>query len=138
NRVSAVGRRLTLRGAVRNCCRREDNSEETGQLPPLLVLAAATHGEGERLQPLQRLDLSLQLRDGPRRGGLVEDLLLGSRDLLVGCILQVIDVFGVERRSRGGQGRSDVTAALKQLQLAQAAFEPLAPSPQRLVDRFRG
>ena len=46
------------------------------------------------------------LGDRPRRGRLIEDLLFGGFDLVVGSVLQILDVFFVEgRRLRETVGR---------------------------------
>ena len=52
-------------------------------------------------QRFQRLDLDPQLRDRPRGGGLVENLLLGGLDFVVGGFLQVLDIFLVETGTAG-------------------------------------
>ena len=114
----------------------EDRAEEARQLAPLGVRAAVSHGQGERLQALQRLDLDLQLGDGPRRGRLIEDLLLGGLDLVVRRLFEVLDVLGVERGKAGARTGATWPAALEHLQLAQPALQPLAATAQRLVDRL--
>ncbi len=93
--------------------------------------------ERQRLQALQGVDLGLQLGDacGPRWPG------RGSpprrpRPRRPGPLP------GPRRPRRPAPGRSgdgsrrDLAAALQQLQLAQAAFQPLPPAAQRLVDRL--
>src|SRR5207244_13415186 len=111
-----------LRHAAAETRGRENLAEQAGELAPLPVLAAAPHSQREGLEAPKRLDLRLQLGDGARRGGLIEDLLLSSLDLIVGGVLQVLDVFGVERRHRRGNDGRNLAAALEQLQLTEPAL----------------
>ena len=73
-----------------------------------------------------------------RRGGrgLVEDLLLGGLDLVLGRFFEILDVVGVEHGARQGR-RGRRGAALQELQLAQPLLQALAPAAERLVDRLR-
>ena len=90
--------------------------------------------------PSRRFSVSIsdpQFGDRARRRGLVEDLLLGRLDFVVGRVLQIFDIF----RRRGpaplaSSGRRDLAAALKDFQLAQPAFKPLAPAAQGLINRL--
>ena len=134
DRAGAVGR-SRFGHAVGDGGGGEDLAQQACQFAPLGVLAAAADAERERFQAFQRLDLSLQLGDGARRGGLIEDLLLGGLDLVVRRIFQILDVFGVQHRQRRRRAiGAGLAAALEQFQLAQPAFQPLAAAAQRLVD----
>ena len=53
-----------------------------------------------------------------------------------GGVVEVLDVVGVELRSREREGRRGLAAPLQHLELAQAALQPLPPPAQRLVDRL--
>jgi hypothetical protein len=46
----------------------------------------------------QGFDLDAQFGDRARGGGLVEDFFLGGSDFVVGCFVQVCNVFVVEGR----------------------------------------
>src|SRR5690606_23789862 len=128
-------RRLGFGDAVRDGGGSEDLAQERGQLLPLAILATAPDGLGKRLEALQDLDLGFELVDRARRGRLVDDLLLGGLELVLGRVLEVLDILGAERRDRGDERRLCPTA-LEQLELAEAGLEPLAPSAERLVDRL--
>ena len=108
----------------------EDLVEQTRELAPLGVRAAATNLERQRLQSLQRSDLGLQLGDRTRRGRLVEDFFLGRFDLVVRGILEILDVFVVERRNGGRGNRRGLSAALQHFEFAQPAFQPLSATTQ--------
>ena len=79
---------------------RKNLPDQAGQLAPLGVGATAAHIEGERLQPLQRVDLGLQLHEGAGGGRLIQDRVLGILHLVVGGLVQVLQVVRVQR----GQG----------------------------------
>ena len=87
---------------------------------------------GQPLQPLEDADLGLQLADGARSGGLIQDLFLGGSNLLIGRVVEILEVFGRKHRPLGH--RRDGRPTLQQLQLAQALLQPLAAAAQRLVD----
>ena len=72
-----------------------------------------------------------------RSGRLVEDLLFCGLDFIVRSVFEVLDVLGVEGGEGGRHDRRGLAAALQDLELAQAALEPLAAAAQRLVDRLR-
>ncbi len=67
--------------------------------------------------------------------GLIEDLLLGRLDLVLGRLFEVLDVVGIEHRA-GTSGARSRGAALQELQLAQPLLQALAAAAQRLVDRL--
>ena len=115
----------------------ENRIQEVRQLAPLGVLAVAANVGRKCLQPREGLNLELQLRDGARGSGLIEDLLLGCLDLVFGRVLEVLDVVGIEHRL-GPRWRGRGGTTLQQLQLAEPLFQPLAPTAQRLVDCLRG
>ena len=110
--------------------------EQIGQLLPLPVVAGAADGHGQALQTPERGQLQLQLVDGARRGGLVQHLLLDRLHLLVGRLVQVLEVLGVQQRSVGHQHRRH-RAPPQQLQLPQPLLQPLATTAQGLVDGLR-
>ena len=95
----------------------EDFRKQGCQLPPLPVLAASPNGRCQRLQALERLYFGPQLGDAARGGGLVEDLLLGNLDLVVGCVFEVLHIVVIQLANRGSQGRRDFSAAVEKLQL---------------------
>ena len=70
--------------------------QQARELLPLLVAAGDAHLVGELLEMGQRDDLVLQLLDGLRRRGLVDDLLLELLELLVGQVVEVFEVIDVE------------------------------------------
>jgi hypothetical protein len=135
NGAGAIGHGR-LRNTAAEARRREDLAEQLRQLAPLRVLAATTDLGGEGFEPGERGDLDLELGDRRRRRGLVEHLLLGGFDLVLGRLVEVLEVFGIERRSRDG-GHRHGRAALQELQLAQALLQAFAPAAQGLVDRLR-
>ena len=85
---------------------------------------------------LRRGDLGLQLVDGARRGGLVEDLGFGCLDLVLRePRRRSSKSSSSSRRARTRRGRSWRRRASEQNPLlAQAALQALAPAAQRLVD----
>ena len=129
-------RQRGLGDAMVQAGRGEDLAEQARQFAPLGVGAAAAYRQGLGFEPLQGVDLAAQLGDGARGGGLIEDRLLGGLDLVVRRFFQVGDVVGVELGQGGGDGRATVTA-LKHLQLAQPALQPLAATAQGLVNGLR-
>ena len=66
----------------------------------LLSVAAAAHRQRERFKAAERRDFRFQLADGARRGRLVENLLLGGLDFVIGRFLKVLDVVAIERGPR--------------------------------------
>src|SRR6185369_10127494 len=125
-----------FRYPLRDGRRREHLRKQTRQLAPLRVGAAATDFERQRLQPLQRRDLALELGDGARRGCLIENLLLGGLDFVVWGVLEIFERLGVDLRDVGRDRLRYFATAPKKLQLAQPSFEPLAAAAQRLEDRL--
>ena len=137
------GRLRDLAGAVRHVRFRdardesahgEDLTEQAGKLAPLGVGAAAPHLQREGFERLERLDLGLQLGDGTGRRRLIEHLLLGRLDLVLGRLVQVLHILGVELRTGEGKRDGGLSAALQHLELAQSALQSLAAAAQRLVD----
>jgi hypothetical protein len=49
-------------------------------------------------EPFQGFDLDAQFGDRAGGGGLVEDFFLGGSDFVVGCFVQVCNVFAIEGR----------------------------------------
>ena len=92
-----------FRGAIgpRQARRGEDFAEQAGEFGPLGIGAAAAHGERLGFERLERFDLAAQFGDGARRGGLVEDVLLGGGGFLVRGVLEVVEIIG------GQAGRGD-------------------------------
>ena len=115
---------------------REDLAEQVRQLAPLGVLAAAPDFRGQRLQARERGDLDRELGERGRRRGLVEDLLLGSLDLVLGGLVEILQIVVVERWSRHGRRRRGRTA-LQQRKLAQPLLQSLAAPAERLEDGLR-
>ena len=115
--------------------------QQAGELLPLLVAAGDAHLVGELLEARQRDDLVLQLCDGLRRRGLVDDLLLELLELLVGQVVEVFEVLDVELGGDGADGEQHVgllglhlRAAAQQLLLLELGLEALAAPLERLVD----
>ena len=79
---------------IGNADRREDLAEQAGEFAPLTILAAAAHGECERFKSSEGGDFGFEFADGARRRRLIEDLLLGSFDLVIWRILKVLQVLG--------------------------------------------
>ena len=123
-------RRLSLLGLAAGG---EDLAKQAGQFAPFSVLAAAAHGERQRFKAAKRRDLSFELVDRARRRRLVEDLLLGSLDLVIRRFLKILHVIGIERWSCGGEA-SAAAAALQDFEFPQALLQPFAAPAQRLVD----
>jgi hypothetical protein len=84
--------------AVADGGRGEDFGEQAGQLAPLGIGAAAADCQRLDFQPFQGFDLDAQFGDRAGGGGLVENFFLGGSDFVVGCFVQVINVFAVEGR----------------------------------------
>ena len=106
--------------------RRKDLAEQACKLPPLRVSTAATDIKRTIFQHLQGVDLRLQLGDGAGGGRLVEDARFGDLDLVPWCVIEILDVFGIELWDCG-RGRVGASGFL---QFAQAALQALAPSAQ--------
>ena len=108
---------------------RKNDAEQAGQLAPLAVLAAATHGTGERFEAPEGGDLGFQFVDSARGGRLVQDLCFSGFHLVVRGLLQILHVFIVQ----GGYGRShhpDHGAPLQQLQLAATLLQAFTAAAQ--------
>src|SRR2546426_487401 len=58
-------------------------------------------------------------------------------DLVVGRVLQVLDIFGIECGDGCLDGRCDLGTTLKQLHLPETPLQPLTTAAQGLVDRLR-
>ena len=86
------------------------------KLPPLGVLAAAADFGGERLELAERNDLVLQLSERRSSRGLIEDLLLGDLDLVLGSLLKILNIVGVEDGTPEAR-RGHRTAPLQDLHL---------------------
>ena len=87
-------------------------------------------------RPFERRDLGLQFGDGARRGGLIDDLLLGLFDFVVWRFVEIVEVVGVVAT---GMQPSVVStrrlgATLQQLLFAQPLLQALAAPLERLVD----
>ena len=80
----------------------------------------------------EHADLGLELGHGAGGRGLVEHLLLCRLHFVVGGVLQVFDIVGVEHPPL--EHRRGRDAVLLGLQLAQALLEPLPAALERLVD----
>ena len=126
--VSDVSRRVVGHGGSR-----EDLAKQTGEFAPFAVLAAAAHGERQRFKAAKRGDFGFQFADGARRRRLIEDLLLGSFDLVIWSFLKVLHILGIEHGSCGGD-RLRCRAALQDFEFPQALLQALAAPVQRLVD----
>ena len=109
---------------------REHGSEQLGQFAPLPVIATAAERKRQRLQSLQRSDLRLEFGNRARRGRLIENLLFGRLDFVVGRVLQILNVLGIQFRRPGGNDSRGLIAPLEQLQLPQLAFQPFAPAAE--------
>ena len=114
--------------------------EDGVELVPLGVLARAHHGAGQVLEPLEPVDLDLQLLDGGRRGGVVDQLglellALLLRGLVVGLVVEVL-VDAVEHRVADLE--RSCSAAQQKTRLTQAALQALAATGEGAVDRLGG
>ena len=87
----------------------EDLAEEACKFSPLGVRAAATHAHRQCVQRCERLDLSVQFGDRPRRRGLVEDLFFGGLDFVLRSLVQVLDIVQIEL----GPGCDDCRSRLR-------------------------
>jgi len=94
NGTGALGRsRLSHQVAVHARCK--NLFQQPGQFTPFPVFTAPPQDQRQRLQAFQRANFPVQLRNRSRGGGLVENLLLGGLDLVVGGVLQILHVFFV-------------------------------------------
>ena len=84
---------------------RKDRVEQAHKLTPLRIPARTADGQRKCFQPLQGLDLGLQLRDGAGGGRLTQDAPLGVFDLLFRRVLEILDVVRVQLRSGKAAGR---------------------------------
>ena len=130
-------RNLRLRDGPGSSSRREDCAEQGCQLSPFGVGAAPPYSERKSFQFLERLDLGLQLDDRSRCRRPVENCLLGCLDFVLGGLVQVLDILGIEVRSRGGKCDGRPATALQHLELTQAALQTLTAAAQRLMDGLR-
>ena len=117
------------------CC--EDFTEQAGQLSPFGVRTASPHFKRKTFQILERLNLSLQFRDGSRRRRPVENFRLGRFDFVFGGLVQILDILGVELRNRSSKCDGSLAATLQHLELTQPALQTLATPTQRLIDGLR-
>ena len=113
----------------------ENLAQQTRQLPPLGVVAPVQHLAGAPLELAQRFDLRPQLRARPRGRGPVENLDLHRLGLLLGNVLQVFQIGGVQLGLGEQVRRTDGAALEDLLHLRQPVPEPLPPSAQGPVDR---
>ena len=104
--------------------------QQARELLPLLVAAGDAHLVGELLQAGQRDDLVLQLLDGLRRRGLVDDLLLELLELLVGQVVELFEVFDVELGGDGADGEQRLGLLRPSPARRGAAASPLRAWPR--------
>jgi hypothetical protein len=78
----------------------EDFAEQACQLPPLGVRAATAHIECQAFQSLEGVDLCPELGTRLRRGRLIEDGFLCGQHFGLGRLVEVLDILGIEPRSR--------------------------------------
>jgi hypothetical protein len=90
---------LRLRHPVRDGSVGEDGLPADRPAPATWCPRRSAKGEGQPLQPLQGLDLRLQLLDAPGRRGRIQHLLLEGLDLVVGSLLQVLPVLFIQGRT---------------------------------------
>ena len=117
------------------CC--EDFTEQAGQLSPFGVRTASPHFKRKTFQILERLNLSLQFRDGSSRRRPVENFRLGRFDFVFGGLVQILDILGVELRNRSSKCDGGLAATLQHLELTQPALQTLTAPAQRLIDGLR-
>ena len=79
--------------------RREDFRQQVRQFTPFSVFTAPPDAKRERFEIFQCVDLGLQLGNRSCRGRLIENLLFGGFDLVFRRVLQILDIFGIERGS---------------------------------------
>ena len=108
----------------------ENFTEEACKFSPLGVRAAATHAHRECVQRRERLDLSVQFGDRPRRRCLVEDLFLGGLDFVLRSLVQVLDIVRIELGPGSDDCTRNLTTTLQDFQLAQSTRQPLTPPTQ--------
>ncbi len=121
--------RATLSPLTRAAGRRKDLHEKVGEFSPLSVFATAANGVRQGLEALERLDFRFQLRNRPRRGGLIEDLFFYGLDLVVWSLFQIFNVVVLEDRCSLEDRRCDCPA-LKDLEFPESFLEPLPSPPQ--------
>ena len=97
-------------------------AEQMREFAPLGVLAAAPDFTGQGFQLLQRGDFGLQFGQRGRRRGLVEYPLLGGFDFILGRLIQVLDILGIQQRA-GLQRSADSRPALQKFQFAPAFLQ---------------
>src|SRR5258708_4722300 len=118
------------------CCifgGRADLAKQAGELFPLTIFAAAAHGVSERFKATEGGDFSFELADSTRRGGLIENLLLNSLNLVIWRIIKVLHVLSIERRSSWGDDLCR-RAALQEFKFSETLLQAFAAPVQRLVD----
>ena len=105
--------------------RREDLAQERRELGPLRVGAAEADLGGEALEAREGRDLEPELARSLRAAvAWSTDLLLGGLELVVGRLVEVLDVLGIELgdvRWPSSSGLGDLAAALARARLAEAA-----------------
>ena len=111
--------------------------EDALQLAPLGVGARAAEHLGLSFELGQRRDLDLELGDGLRGGGAVDQLLLDRLDLVLGLVVQVLEELRAVGGQLAGSIEAGVAAALEEARFFDAPLELLAPSAQQFVDRGR-
>ena len=129
-------------------CGRKNDAEQARQLAPLAVLTTAAHGTGQRFEAPERCDLGLQLVDGARRRGLVQDLCFSGFHLIVRAssrspMSSASSAGWPEERGHPGRfrNRRDACATrgrtlhpLQQLELAATLLQAFTAAAQGLVD----
>ena len=73
--------------------------EQLGEFDPFPILTAAANLQCQGFEPLKRFNLDLQFRNRPCGSGLINDFLLSLLQLVIRCLVDVLDVFLIERRS---------------------------------------
>ena len=136
NGAGAIGN-VRIRDLVGKPVDGKNFAEQARQFPPLGIRAAAAHVERQAFQSLEGVDLGPELGDGLRRGRLIEDGFLGGQDFVLGGLVEVLDVLGVEVRHRS-HFRGVAPAAPQRLEFPQLALQPFAAATQRLIDGLRG
>ena len=114
----------------------KDSTQKACQLPPLGIRTTAPHSQCLGLQNFECFDFNAQFGDRTGRSGLVEDLVLNGFDFVIGCFLQVLDIFVVESGAHRNGCCCQLPTMQQPLQLTQSAFKPLAAAAQRLVNGF--
>ena len=112
--------------------------ENAVELPPLCVLARMAKLSRHALKPLEFGDFSLELGDGLRRGGPVEQLFLAGFDFFAGGLVEIILVENGAEIRFNFRGAGTI-ALVAQFFLFQPAFEPGESALEGFMDRgWRG